>query len=268
MKSILRYRTPWILTLLVGVLGCARLPGPAVTAYPQISSAGELYQQVQGQAAALQSLKARGSVAVASPQRSFTGNILLTVAKPQQLRVDILSFWGQSMVSLVSNGQEMKVLQHGEGKLYRGPATPGNVSRFLPIVISQEDFVAILTGSLAWVHYEKPVLLDSPDPAVYLLELTSRESQGKVKLTIDRATLQVRTAQWFSPQGQETWRAEFGNFLATSGLMVPSDIQVSAADGESQVRVRYRDLTGNPPLAATTWELPVSPAIREVALPQ
>lgn len=268
MKAALCYWAPGVLIILVGVLGCARLPSQPLTGYHQVSSANELYQQVQQQAATLHSLKARGSVAVASPHRSFTGNILLTAAKPQQLRVDILSFWGQSMVSLVSDGQEMKILQHGEGKLYRGPATPGNVSRFLPIVISQEEFVAILTGSLAWQHYDQPVLLDSPDPIVYLLELTSRENQGKVRLTIDRATLQIRSARWLSPQGQETWRAAFSNFIATAGLTVPSDIQVFAADGESQVRIRYRDLTANPPIAATTWELPLSSAIQEVALPQ
>jgi len=244
---------------------CARLPRAPVTAPPQISSAEELLKQLQERAAAVTGLKARGSVSVNSPQKNYSGNILLTAAKPARLRVDILNFWGQSLVTFLSDGQEMKLLVYGDSKLYKGPATPDNLRRFLPVVVSQEDFLAALTGHLAFQQYDKPVLLPSPEPAVYLLELTRRDLPEKVRLTIAAPTLQILTAQWFAPAGQETLRAEFSNFLESGGVAGPGEIRLASGDGDSQVRLRYRDVTFNAPLTAAAFDLPVSGTIREVS---
>lgn len=255
----------WLSLLLLCLTACARLPVAPGGERPQVGSADELLKQLQERAAAITGLKARGNVAVSSPQKNYSGNILLTAAKPANLRVDILNFWGQSLVTFVSDGQEMKLLVYGDSKLYRGPSTPANLSRFIPVVVSQEDFLAALTGHLAFQQYEKPVLLPSPDPAVYLLELTGRDSQEKVKLTVDAKTLHLLSIQWFSVQGQETLRAEFSNFLISNGVSGPSEIRLTSADGENQVRVRYRDVTFNAPVAAEAWELPLSGAIRVVS---
>ncbi len=261
----LRLNSLWLLFLFIGLAACARLPAAPAGDRPLIASADELLQQLQERAAAVTGLKARGNVAVTSPQKNYSGNILLTAVKPDRLRVDILNFWGQSLVTFVNDGQEMKLLVYGDSKLYRGPATPANLSRFLPVVISQEDFLAALTGHLAFPRYEKPVLLPNPDPAVYFLELTDRQSQEKVKLTVEAKTLHLLSAQWFSLQGQETLRAEFSNFLLSGGVSGPSDIRLTAAEEESQVRVRYRDVTFNAPVAAEAWDLPLSATVRVVS---
>lgn len=254
--------------VLLAAAACARLPAAPVSARPPVGSAADLTQQLADRAKAVATLKARGSVAVTSPQRNYSGNILLTAAKPSQLRVDILNFWGQSMLSFLSDGQEMKLLVYSDSKLYRGPATPENLRRFLPVVVSQEDFLAALTGHIAFQNYEKPVLLDSPDPAQLRLELTARNGLEKVKLTVEAQTLQMVSAQWVSPQGQETLRADFGNFLVSGGLAGPSEITLASGDRENEVRLRYRNLTLNPPLTASAWELPLSAAVREVSFGQ
>ncbi len=254
--------------LLLCLAACARLPTAPVAERLPVGSADELLKQLQARAAAVTGLKARGNVAVTSPQKNYSGNILLTAAKPAKLRVDILNFWGQSLVTFLSDGQEMNLLVYSDSKLYKGPATPENLRRFLPVVVSQEDFLAALTGHIAFQHYGKPVLLSSPDPAVYLLELTGRDLPEKVKLTVDAQTLQLLTVQWFSPQGPETLRADFSNFLSNSGISGPSEIRLVSGDGENQVRVRYRDVTFNAPLTATAFNLPVSGTIREVPFGQ
>lgn len=254
-----------ILLLFLCLTACARLPTAPVAARPPIGSADELLKQLQDRAAAVTSLKARGSVSVTSPQKNYSGNILLTAAKPARLRVDILNFWGQSLVTFLSDGQEMKLLVYGDSKLYRGPATPDNLRRFLPVVVSQEDFLAVLTGHIAFQQYDKPVLLPSSESAVYLLELTRRDLPEKVKLTVEAPTLQILTAQWLAPDGQETLRAEFSNFLESGGVAGPSEIRLASGDGDNQVRVRYRDVTFNAPLTAAAFDLPVSGTIREVS---
>ncbi|MGQ9921186.1 MAG: hypothetical protein ACUVRZ_07615, partial [Desulfobacca sp.] len=218
----------WFSILVLSLSACAHLPTAPAPGRPLVASADELLQQLQDQAATVASLKARGHVSVTSPQKNYAGNVLLTAAKPAKLRVDILNFWGQSLLTFLTDGQEMQLLVYGDRKLYKGPATPENLGRFLPVVVSQEDFLAALTGHIAFHLYEKPVLLASPEPAVYLLELTRRDLPEKVKLTVATATLQILTAQWLGPAGQETLRAEFSNFLESVGGRGPSDIRLAS----------------------------------------
>ena len=78
-----------------------------------------------------------------------------------------------------------------ESKLYRGPANAANLSRFIPLPISLKDFMAILTGRIAFEQYDKPVLLETKDPNVHHLELTSREGNDRVKLTIESQSLNI-----------------------------------------------------------------------------
>ena len=180
-----------------------------------------------------------------SPQKNYTGNALLTEYKPSLLRVDVLNFWGQPVVAFLMNEQEIKLMIYPESKLYRGPANSTNLSRFIPLPVSIKDFMAILTGRIAFEQYEKPVLLETKDPNVYYLELTSRGGNDRVKLTIESQSLNIISAQWLNSQGQEIMQAEFSEFTSQGTITGPREIKLASGDQVNQVRVRYRDLTYN-----------------------
>ena len=153
---------------------CARLPtAPVAGEKPAIQSAPDLVKQLEARAAEIQSLKGKGNVSVVSPQKNYTGNALITEIKPAVLRVDVLNFWGQPVIAFLMNDQEIKLLVYPESRLYRGPANSTNLSRFIPLPVTVQDFMALLTGRVAFSQYEKPVLLASTDPNALNLQLTS-----------------------------------------------------------------------------------------------
>ncbi len=254
-----------IALLVLGMAACARMPAPPTRERPQVASAAELFQHLQNQAAAVTSLKARGTVAVTSPQKNFSATVLLAAAKPSQVRLDILNFWGQSMVTFLSDGPELQMLVYNERTLYRGPASPENLRRFLPLAVSREDFIAALTGHLAYQLYDQPVMLSSPDPAVYLLELTARSGAEKVRLTVDAQTLSLLGAQWFTPAGEETLKAEFVPGNGRSGAELPAEVYLASGDRLASVRLRYREQNVNAPVPADTWVLSTAGGVREVS---
>jgi hypothetical protein len=182
--------------------------------------------------------------------------------------VDVLNFWGQPVVAFLTNQQEIKLLIYSEGKLYRGPANTTNLGRFIPLPVSLKDFMAILTGRIAFEHYDKPVLLESKDPTVHYLELTSRQGNDRVKLTIDSQSLNILSAQWLNPQGQETMLAEFSEFITQGTITGPREIKLASGDQVNQVRVRYRELNFNAPSSPEAMELPVSGGVKELPFPQ
>lgn len=260
------------LPLAVGLLilclsACARLPTAPVGERPVVQSAPELLQQLESRAAEIRSLKAKGNVSVISPQKNYTGTAQLAVVKPSVLKVDVLNFWGQPVVAFLMNEQDMQLLIYPESKLYRGPATAENLRRFIPLPVSTQDFLAILTGRVAFELYEKPVFLKTADASRYLLELTSRQGGDRVRLTIDSQTLDILAAQWLNAQAHEVMSAEFGDMVSWGPVTGPQEIKAVSGDQASQVRIRYRDLSFNPPLTAEGLALPVSGAIRELPFP-
>ena len=254
--------------ILLCLSACARLPTAPVGERPVVQSAPDLLKQLESRAAEIQSLKGKGNVAVVSPQRNYTGNALLTEYKPSLLRVDVLNFWGQPVVAYLMNEQEIKLLIYPEGKLYRGPANSTNLNRFIPLPVAIKDFMAILTGRIAFELYEKPMLLESKDPNVYYLELTSQGGNDRVKLTIESQSLNIISAQWLNSQGQEMMQAEFSEFTSQGPITGPREIKLASGDQSNQVRVRYRDLTYNVPPAPEALALPVSGGIQELSFPQ
>lgn len=254
--------------LALSLAACARVPAPVVGERPLIQSADDLHRQLENRAAEIQSFRGRGNVSMISPQRSHSGNALLSGAKPALMRVDVLNFWGQPAISFLLQDQEIKFMIYSDNKIFRGPATPENLSRFLPVVVAAEDFLAILTGGIAFGLYEQPKLLESKDAAVYVLELQAKNGANQVKLTVEAQTLSILAAQWFDPSGQEILVAEFADFFSQGLINGPREINLASGDRQNQVRVRFRELTYNSPLTPEALALPVSGAVREVPFPR
>jgi outer membrane biogenesis lipoprotein LolB len=254
--------------ILLCLSACARLPTAPVSERPMVQSGPDLLKQLESRAAEIQSFKGKGNVSVVSPQKNYTGNALVAEYKPSVLRVDVLNFWGQPVVAYLMNDQEIKLMVYPESKLYRGPANSSNLGRFIPLPVSIQDFMAILTGRVAFDKYEKPVLAESKDPTSHLLELTSRGGDDRLQLTIDAGSLNITGAQWRNARGQDIMQAEFSEFLSQGSITMPREIKLASADQANQVRIRFRDLTFNVPSTPEVMELPVTGAVQELAFPR
>jgi hypothetical protein len=255
---------------LLRLSACARLTTtvPIAGEKPTVQSAPDLMKQLEARAGEIQSLKGKGNVSVVSPQRNYTGNALVTEVKPAVLRVDVLNFWGQPVIAFLMNAQEIKLLVYPESRLYRGPANTTNLSRFIPLPVTIQDFMALLTGRIAFSQYEKPVLLAGTDPNILNLQLISVKGNEQVTLGIDSQSLNITSARWLNAQGQEIMKAEFGEFMSQGPITGPREIKLASGDQTNQVRVHFRDLTYNIPASPESLELPVASGVRELSFPQ
>jgi Domain of unknown function (DUF4292) len=162
----------------------------------------------------------------------------------------------------------MKLMVYPEGKLYRGPANTTNLSRFIPLPVTMKDFMALLTGRVAFSQYEKPVLLESKDPNLLYLEFTSLGGNEKLKLAIESQSLNITSAQWRNAQGQEIMQADFSEFISQGPITGPREIKLASGDQTNQVRVHFRDLNYNVAASPESLEIPVSGGVRELSFPQ
>ena len=72
------------------------------------------------------------------------------------------------VASLVSNGARFGVYQAQGNTYYQGPASPENVSRFLPVVLPSEELVAVMLGQVPFIPAERKTLELDRDKGVYV----------------------------------------------------------------------------------------------------
>src|SRR5690606_17937388 len=79
--------------------------------------------------------------------------------RPDRVRLETLSFFGQPLAVLTSDGTTFRLHDLENGRFYEGPATAGNVSQLLPVRIPPEELVSLLLGVPPLVTGAEPVLL-------------------------------------------------------------------------------------------------------------
>ena len=180
------------LLLLVLTACVPRPPAPAIPAVaPQVSEE-ILLEGLAQNARAFQSLQGLAKVRVNAGGKSLSGTQVLLAEKPDRFRAETLSPFGQPLLLMATDGQEMDVMIPSEGRFYRGEASPKNVQRFTRLPLQVTDLVHLLL-------YETPVIghgertLAAGEEGDYLLTLFG-ESGRLQRLRFDAALHLVESA--------------------------------------------------------------------------
>src|SRR5215218_10329768 len=128
-----------------------------------------LVREAEGKVATLQG---ESRLRVDSPDAKGTVTLFGAIARPGMLHLETLDFFGKPLAVLVSDGRRFGLYQAQENRYYRGPATPENLSRFLPVVIPGEELVALMLGQ-------------APRLAVAPVSVRSDAKEGGYVLTLE-----------------------------------------------------------------------------------
>ena len=137
------------LLLCLALAACA--PRPACLPVLAPASASSLLAAVSASDQVFHSLRGLAKVKVTSSGRTIGGTQVLLAEKPDRLRAETLSPFGQPLLVLVADGRELSILVPGEGRFYHGPATFRNLERFTGLPLRLPDLVQTLL-------YQVPVI--------------------------------------------------------------------------------------------------------------
>ncbi|MHB8068832.1 MAG: hypothetical protein ACYDIC_13150 [Desulfobaccales bacterium] len=243
--------------------GCRSLPPPAPPV--SVTSADELVSRLQAGKPQVQSFEAKGRLTFLSPQRNYSGTTLIKGRLPQTIRADVLDFLGRSLLYFYSNGQEVQVLSPKEGKLFRGAATPGNLAAFIPPAMTLPQALRLMVGDLPLSPGQPSKWVHEADQGRYLLEWRYPDGVSQERLWLEDRDLRPVREEWFGPDGQLRFAADFSNYGQTvPGL--PGQVTVKTLKPEGELRLTYREMLVNPAFKDTDLSLPRTPGVTEVPL--
>jgi len=139
------YILPVLATFIVSLLaGCAAHRTVALHPAPAfLPSAAELEAALAARRAGVRSLRALAHLRYRGPEGADTSREAIVVARPDRLRVEVLSVFGSLFVLTADDGA-LTAYARQEGTVYRGQASPENLWRYARLWLPVNDLVDIV----------------------------------------------------------------------------------------------------------------------------
>jgi hypothetical protein len=243
--------------------GCGPRPAPraAPLAVGPLPSAEQLVGRLAQRRTALTSLRAVAHLRYASPEESHKAKQLVVVARPDRLRLEILSPFGAVFVLAAADGQ-LAAWARDEATVYRGAASEANLGRYALVDVSVATAVDLLLAT--------PPMRALPGSVV-------SANDGDIELWEDSGRA-VRVA-WFAPDtlepvryehrdpdGGVRLRAGFAAYAAIGGVRVAQDVTIELPREQRRIDIALSDVEVNPALPAAVFALATPPGSRVVDL--
>ncbi|PTL76122.1 DUF4292 domain-containing protein [Vitiosangium sp. GDMCC 1.1324] len=216
----------------------------------QITRAEELFRLTSAAQDRVATLQGDGKLRVESPQGSGTVSVYLAASRPGLLRVEMFDFFNRPIAVLVTDGQRFGLFQAQENKFYQGPATPRNLSRFLPISLPSQELVSIMLGKVPFIPAERMTLALDSREGLYVLTL-HKDSVTQVLHIHPRYLLVTRS----EVRGAPAYGLEYDHFKERGELVFPHEVKLVAPTSDTSLGLRYTDITLNESPDLTLFDL-------------
>ncbi|HEX8823644.1 MAG TPA: DUF4292 domain-containing protein [Archangium sp.] len=216
----------------------------------RVTQPEELFRLTSAAQTQVVSLQGDGKLRVESPQGSGTVSAFLAVSRPGLLRVEMFDFFNRPIAVLVTDGQRFGLFQSQENKFYQGPATPRNLSRFLPVALPSEELVSVMLGQVPFLPAERKTLALDAKQGLYVLTL-HRGAVSQV-LHIHPKSLRVVRSE---VRGLQTYGLEYDNFKEHGEARLPHEVTLRAPSADTSLGLRYTEITVNESPDLTLFDL-------------
>ena len=234
----MRASLPAALAALLAV-GChPRTPPPDLSLDPaallsQLAAAQSSVRTVQGEA----------RVSYRAPRGSATVRQFAAAERPDRVHLEELDFFGNPAAVLVTGGGRFSFYDAREKVLYRGPATPSNLARLVPVPLSAEDLVAVLLGGAPLEPDGAEVRAD-PDGGAVRLRLDGGDAA--LEVWVGAGARAVRAARQIAGgAGPGSWEVAFSAFRERGGVPFPGVVSLRSAPAHVEVELSWTELEVN-----------------------
>jgi hypothetical protein len=232
------------------VLGaCARRPPP-----PDLSmDPALLLGQVREAQARVVSIQGEATVRVESPDFSGALRQWIAAEKPDRLHVEALDFFGNPAAVMVTDGGRFALYDARARVLYRGEATPENLSRLVPVALTPEELATVLCGS-APIAAAVPAAAEAGDGVVRL----RLEAAGRIQTLDVGARAAVERSRLRGADGARVPGAvdlSFAAFQVLGTVRFPREVKLASEGPHVEVRLAWREPELNAPVDPALFRL-------------
>jgi hypothetical protein len=216
-------------------------------------SPDQVVSQLRVRQGQLTSFAAKGRVTLVSPEQNATGTAIIKGKLPETLRVDLRDPLGRSVLSFYTNGQQVEILFPRENKLLKGPATPTNLSAFIPAGVKLPQALRLMVGDLP-LSQGKPARMNL-ESDMYVLEWQAADGSLQERLWVSAGIVQPVKDEWYGPGGQLIFSAELSDYSKVA-IDRPAHLKLVTTSPRVELLLTYKDFTPNATLTPADLAVP------------
>lgn len=203
--------------------------------------------------AAIGSLRALAHLRYRDGDESVSSRDAIVVARPDRVRVEVLSLLGAVFLLVADNGS-MTAYARAENTVYRGAATPQNLQRYIRLGLPVHEIVDVVLGTPP-VRAARDAVVGF-DPAAGAIALRRDLTAGSQVIWVSEASLPL-AAEERTADGVVAWRATFSDYEDHGGVWVATHIGLDVPPWAQSVEISLRDVEVNPALDHSIFAVPV-----------
>jgi hypothetical protein len=217
----------------LALAGCPpRAPPPDLSLDP-----AELLVQVRAAQERIRTVRGEARVRVEGPGGSGTVPTFAAAKRPDRVFVQTLDFFGNTVSTLATAAGELSLYDARERVLYRGPATPENLGRLVPVPLAPADLAVILCGTAPLLD-GAPVRAE-PGRGFVTLELAAGDRRQTLRVGPGAA---IEASSVAVPPGEHGGYAlAFRAFDTWGSARFPAEIELSTEDPRARLRLTWTD---------------------------
>lgn len=253
-----RRQTVWVVGLAsVTLLACPHRADFGKDGAPR--SAEDLLARVNIAEAQVISIEGDSKITVESAQGKGSTSMFVSVLHPSRLRLEVLDFFGRPQGALVTDGQTCALHDAQHARFFRGPASPANLGRLLPVAIPPAELVALMLGRAPRIPQESLEMRFDEDTQLLVLVLR----RGPVTQTLHVHPPEYRVVK-SHVEGLAAYDVTFEGIQDIGRLNYPRRVVLVSEAGKTRAQLDYKDVTVNQTPDLTTFELEVPPNVPEL----
>lgn len=209
---------------------------------------------------AVRSLRALAHLRYRDVNESNSSRQAIIVARPDRLRVEVMSLFGSVFVLTADQGA---LAAYKDNTVYRGEASPENLQRYIRVGLPVNELVDIVLGTPPPRQGQHAQV--SFDPQVGAVRLWQDLAHGALVVWFSDAELPV-AAEERGVDGQTQWRATFDAYEQRDGCPVATRVGIELPQWHRSLQMTLEDVDLNPVLDRSVFALQTPPGSKVVSL--
>ncbi|MFP3870057.1 MAG: LolA family protein [Syntrophobacteria bacterium] len=198
------------------------------------------------------SLRAAGTVRLKGEKQNWSGKAFLVGKIPRSLRLEVVSFLGQPLLYVASDGNDFLTWVPGQNRAYQGLASGGILACLIEVPLDDHEALLLMAGVVpAWRYQQAGLFKEQHTENLVLVQENYRTLQVE-RIWLEGEDLSVIRVERFQ-DGKLQWEARFDDFVAVEGYTYPKQVEVESAG--VRLSLHYRDFAVNKPLERDTFRL-------------
>ena len=214
--------------IFLGSLGCGAVAPPA----SQVPNAEAALDRLRDTGKCAMAIQASAKIDHFGKSGRVRGDLLMFMQVPAQMRMDVVSPFGATLITLTSDGASFRLADFKERRFLQGPATACNIARLTSVPVPPHALVDLLRGQAPVLKHEATgsAIVWSPKGYYVVTLASTREASEELHVV-------PRPDDWGKPWSSQRMRLLDVEVRQAGGVLYHAELESHAVAPMAKERI-------------------------------